>query len=1053
MTRTAGCLFFLLLLLLLLPGAGQAQGPLTRQGPRECYLYTQLDDDDGLPQNSVMAAFVDSLTGFLWIATQGGIARYDGHTVLNYNARDDRFSKRFVTIFGTTTGQVFSLAIDGSIFTFRNNEFLYVPDNKLKTSVYPFIYFRGSLCDTSQLNRIGYLGNLPGHERWPMGSSAIAIDRNVLIACGNQQVLIYRNNQLEKTVPLPGIANYRIVKQEGVIFFIDNNLEGYRLDILQGSLIRLGKDGRLPVMPGGESIEQVYYAPYFDCLSGQINCWARDTFYQLHIVQDKIGVEAAYHVPGMPDDAVVGFIQKKKDVIIIGSSSKGIYLYKIQQFKQILKDAGRYTSIYAQILADSVRLITSQSWIYNLETDKPEQNIYTTQARQIRSFSKDREGMIYYSWANKLYRFNPVNHKPVIAFPCDNCHDINFTFYDTLDNRFWMMSPDKNGYWENNIFYPVTWAKYDSLPPIVSSVRHTVGYPLIISTSNGIWYYAPERKQWLPYPETLGRIYRYFTPIKNSIRIVTSFGEGFALWNMSTRKLTELPTDRNGYLKFVHTLIPDHRGYLWATTNKGLFRYRETDVLTYNKASGQDLYYEYYDRKEGLQTNEFNGAQYPIFNWWNNHLLLSTINGITIFMPDSMPGYNFDEPLYVESVFRSDGEKINMSGGNDKSKFTSAERDLKFLISTAAWHNVYGLIIEYRLDGQDLWKQVDTRKMEIVMSAMSAGNHMLQIRKKKGFTEGDYVYCTFSFNIERKYYEYPFFIFILAFCALGILMIFSRLRQLRLIKVNKKLSHMVSKKTKELQQSNLQLKQSLTKIEQSQNFRLRLISMLLHDIATPLSSVEKISDMLTNHYAQLDSSTRIEGAGKINRTIRELQALSRQLIDWAQVNLYTGEPVLKHFTLQSLVEEVNMVMVEHAFTDKQNEYTNDYKPDEKIVSDPTVLKHIILNVLFNANKYTQQGKIGMRLYRENSSLHVVIRDTGTGMYSETAAQLNAYTVITQSEIKSGTAMEVGWGLGYQIIFDLLAILKGTLQVNSIPNEGTEIHITIPMKPQTKGSKK
>ena len=185
--------------------------------------------------------------------------------------------------------------------------------------------------------------------------------------------------------------------------------------------------------------------------------------------------------------------------------------------------------------------------------------------------------------------------------------------------------------------------------------------------------------------------------------------------------------------------------------------------------------------------------------------------------------------------------------------------------------------------------------------------------------------------------------------------------------------------------------------------------------------------------------------GHINRTVRELQALSRQLIDWAQVSLYTGGPVLKPFTLQSLAEEVSMVMAEHEFAAKQNEFMADYDPGETLVSDPTVLKHIILNVLFNANKYTERGKVHMKLYREQTSFHIIVRDTGTGMQREPAPHLNAYTVITVSEIKSGTAREVGWGLGYQIIFDLLTLLKGSLQINSIPGEGTEIHIVIPVK--------
>ncbi len=64
MTRTAGCLFFLLLLLIVFRAEAKLQDSGSRQGLRECYLYTQLDDEDGLPQNSVMAAFLDPLPVF-----------------------------------------------------------------------------------------------------------------------------------------------------------------------------------------------------------------------------------------------------------------------------------------------------------------------------------------------------------------------------------------------------------------------------------------------------------------------------------------------------------------------------------------------------------------------------------------------------------------------------------------------------------------------------------------------------------------------------------------------------------------------------------------------------------------------------------------------------------------------------------------------------------------------------------------------------------------------------------------------------------------------------
>lgn len=197
-------LLFLLLWQLPLCAAARSQDTGYRKETRECYLYTQLDDDDGLPQNSVMATYIDPRTGFLWIATQGGIARYDGHNIQGYNAGDDRFSKRFVSLFGTASGQVFSLALDGSLYTIRQNRLLYIPDNRLRINPYPYIYFRGGLCDTAQLGHLGMFGDIPGHDLWPTANHMLPLDRNVLLACGKEQLLLYRNNKLEKNNPLPG---------------------------------------------------------------------------------------------------------------------------------------------------------------------------------------------------------------------------------------------------------------------------------------------------------------------------------------------------------------------------------------------------------------------------------------------------------------------------------------------------------------------------------------------------------------------------------------------------------------------------------------------------------------------------------------------------------------------------------------------------------------------------------------------------------------------------------------------------------------------------------
>src|SRR5205085_8240832 len=108
-----------------------------------------------------------------------------------------------------------------------------------------------------------------------------------------------------------------------------------------------------------------------------------------------------------------------------------------------------------------------------------------------------------------------------------------------------------------------------------------------------------------------------------------------------------------------------------------------------------------------------------------------------------------------------------------------------------------------------------------------------------------------------------------------------------------------------------------------------------------------------------------------------------------------------------------------------------------IYSDPTKLKHILLNLLANALKCTRQGRIVLRARGENSEQwRLEVEDTGIGMTTGQRQRIF-------DEYFSGT--EGGAGLGLAIAQRLWTVLQAEVTLDSAPGEGTCFHLLFPRK--------
>jgi len=114
---------------------------------------------------------------------------------------------------------------------------------------------------------------------------------------------------------------------------------------------------------------------------------------------------------------------------------------------------------------------------------------------------------------------------------------------------------------------------------------------------------------------------------------------------------------------------------------------------------------------------------------------------------------------------------------------------------------------------------------------------------------------------------------------------------------------------------------------------------------------------------------------------------------------------------------------------------------ERVVTDPTKLRQILLNLLSNAAKFTRDGAITLGARRDGAELVLFVRDTGIGMSEAQLARVfDAYTQATDTTQRDFG----GTGLGLALCRELSRLLGGRIEVESTLGKGSTFTVTLPL---------
>ena len=230
--------------------------------------------------------------------------------------------------------------------------------------------------------------------------------------------------------------------------------------------------------------------------------------------------------------------------------------------------------------------------------------------------------------------------------------------------------------------------------------------------------------------------------------------------------------------------------------------------------------------------------------------------------------------------------------------------------------------------------------------------------------------------------------------------------------------------------------------EQANDAKAKFLSMMSHDLRTPLTAISGLADLLA---ADLHGPLNDDQRGEIQRiraASRELGRMINDILSFAQLESGKVEVRPQPVPVDAAFARAES-LVRLRIQQEELSLRADTCGDDTIVSaDPDRLQQILLNLLTNAIKFTPPGgRVTVSCEHRGERVLIRVQDTGVGIPREQLEMI--FDPFVQLEAQPNDPSQRGVGLGLAISRDLARAMKGELTADSAPGEGSVFTLELP----------
>ncbi|MBO1322451.1 ligand-binding sensor domain-containing protein [Acanthopleuribacter pedis] len=542
--------------------------------------------------------------------------------------------------------------------------------------------------------------------------------------------------------------------------------------------------------------------------------------------------------------------------------------------------------------------------------------------------------------------------------------------------------------------------------------------------TNGAMRYDPIDENTLIYS-------RDFGDVRIPARTVYSFYDDDDAWWLGTRGggLVRIDKETGAVRNWreeqgiprgtVNAVSGDSRGYIWLTTNRGLSRFDPV---------GEE--FRHFDVVDGLRNTQF--AQNAIHKSKHGWIYAGGILGVDQFYPNRISDDGFIAPVVIAGVKINDvpyekrlydGDALDLRHDEN---FVSIE--FAALDYTRPELNKY----QHFLEGFESGYRQETTRRFASYSNLPPGEYTLKVRASNhdGIWNNNEV--AVKIRISPPYYLSGMAVTLYVLLFLGLLVLF--------------IHH---QREQERQRARVELLTEQQKMAvEASRAKSAFLAHMSHELRTPLNAIIGYSELIEEEFEDAVNALDVVDdamvdVGRIKSAAQYQLSLVNNILDLTKIESGKVDLFVETFDVQQLVDNV-LDHIRPVLAKNNNSLTTVFEPEclGKMRSDMTKLHGVLLNLVTNANKFTEAGSLTVSVKRETQPggdwLIFSVRDTGIGMKAEKMNKLfREFSQIEDHNRYGGT------GLGLYISRYFCRLMGGDISVASDFGKGSTFTFQLP----------
>jgi signal transduction histidine kinase/HAMP domain-containing protein len=238
-----------------------------------------------------------------------------------------------------------------------------------------------------------------------------------------------------------------------------------------------------------------------------------------------------------------------------------------------------------------------------------------------------------------------------------------------------------------------------------------------------------------------------------------------------------------------------------------------------------------------------------------------------------------------------------------------------------------------------------------------------------------------------------------------------------------------------------EIEEKSRQLEAANRHKSDFLARVSHDLRTPLNAIMGFTRIVLRRMEGQMPDLQKENLQKVVISSEHLLNLINGLLDLAKIDAGKMEVSADTFRIEDIIN-MTTTTVEPLLKDGRVRIVRDVPAGlPPLKTDRDKLKQILLNLLSNAAKFTEQGEIRVAAWQENGNLKVAVSDNGIGMTPEALEHI--FEEFQQAE-KTTASKYGGTGLGLAIVKKFIDLMGGDIVVESEEGKGSRFTITLPM---------